>query len=79
MPSMSNEAQISVAIAPMPARKTSASRRRGGASGRAVGMGTSVGGETGGAESTTVEGGVLVEVTGLEPVTFWLPAKRSPN
>jgi site-specific DNA recombinase len=22
---------------------------------------------------------VLVEVTGLEPVTFWLPAKRSPN
>jgi hypothetical protein len=22
---------------------------------------------------------LLVEVTGLEPVTFWLPAKRSPN
>jgi len=21
----------------------------------------------------------VVEVTGLEPVTFWLPAKRSPN
>jgi hypothetical protein len=21
----------------------------------------------------------LVEVSGLEPLTFWLPAKRSPN
>src|ERR1039457_6544702 len=26
-----------------------------------------------------ISGEILVEVTGLEPVTFWLPAKRSPN
>ncbi len=26
-----------------------------------------------------VESGDLVEVSGLEPLTFWLPARRSPS
>ena len=36
--------------------------------------------DTSGQQETRASGGgVVVEVTGLEPVTFWLPAKRSPN
>ena len=55
------EAEISVAIEPVPAMKTTSSRAR---LARA---------------DVCWEGRRMVEVTGLEPVTFWLPAKRSPN
>ena len=48
----------------------------------AAGSGGSLGERKRGAEgsaSDTGEARELVEVSGLEPLTFWLPARRSPN
>jgi hypothetical protein len=47
----------------------------------AAGRGTRWGDAEGGDANAVSAGGreEMVEVSGLEPLTFWLPARRSPN